>query len=330
MPAAFKFLGFGIALGVFVIVSYIAFDIYDDRNRHGLNNMRHVGIESMEQDMLSNFASPSMQSSTYKKLSSTPRLAEDISTHWSDLESFEMTRYNASIEAKSHTKFCNTFHELKSRTEVVFTNSSFSRLNCNFSFKVEKNYIAEIVDIIEEMNPKEFSQNTHTIKQALTDIATEEVFLTAQLDSVTSTLAEAKESYDEISGVAIANGDSQSLTKIIDSKLSMIEKLTNQSITLSRQLQQISQRQQDSLDHLEYVYFQVNVYQNNFINKTEIVDSWKSSMRDMVRNMNTIAQDLSVNLFVFLLSIMKYLIYSFVVVFTVKYGWKAAKKIWNT
>ena len=85
----------------------------------------------------------------------------------------------------------------------------------------------------------------------------------------------------------------------------------------------------EQLDRLEYTYFSVNVSENKYIDTQDLKDSWKATLRQFVQTLNRIAQDITVNLVVFLFFVLQVAIYLAVVLLVAKYGWKWARKIWK-
>lgn len=125
-------------------------------------------------------------------------------------------------------------------------------------------------------------------------------------------------------------GNVESLAKIIESKLTIIERLTNARIETSNQLERMNRAKTDSLDRLLYTYFTVEVYENKFVDGEEIQNSWKFAVQQFVRESNRLVQELSIGLVAFLLAIVKFALYFVVILFVVRIGWTFAQKIWKT
>src|SRR3989339_753836 len=132
---------------------------------------------------------------------------------------------------------------LKPREDVIFENASEYEKNCNYSFKVKRDSVKEILSIIESLDPKELNENTYTIKRLIEDYTSE--------------------------------------LEILQKKLNSIEETLNNAI---------------------------NAY---------------------VRDINKIAQDITINLAALLFLILEYIIYLFIVLIVVKYTWKLARNIWK-
>lgn len=246
-----------------------------------------------------------------------------------DSESYEITEYNASIETRQLKNVCANVAGLKALDYVIFENANEYDTSCNYYFKVESEHREEILNKIKDLDPKDFTQNIRTIKSQIDDYTSEEDILRMKLASVENTLNNAIMSYDEISKVATNAKDAESLAKIIDSKIRVIENLSQQKINISTQLDRIGRSKAEQLDRLNYAYFNVSIYENKFIDGEVLKDSWKSAVQKFVRDINRVVQDLSINFILLILIIVQYAIYLFVIIIAIKYGWRVIKNIWE-
>lgn len=246
-----------------------------------------------------------------------------------DAEAFEVKEYNASIETRNLENDCSVIRELKARPDVIFENASAYERGCNFTFKVEKGSVEEVLTIIKNLDPRELRENTYTIKSEVEDYTSEITILENKLASLDKTLADATASYDSISALATKMGSVESLAKIIDSKLLLLERLTSARIETSNQLDRMNRAKADALDRLTYTYFSVNVYENKFVDGTQIQNSWKSAVQQFVRESNLLVQELSIGLVALLLNILKFALYFIILLFVARFGWTFAKNIWS-
>jgi chromosome segregation ATPase len=258
-----------------------------------------------------------------------PPSPEPIGTVGIDAEEYEVTDYYASIETGNVEKTCGEVKALKERKEVVFENANEHDHGCSYTFKVENGTVAEVLDAIKELDPKDLSENVSTIKPVLDDYTSAEDILKKKLASVTETLENALKSYDEISAVATRTQNAEALARIIDSKVSLIERLSQEHLNINAQLEQLSRSKAQQLDRLDFTYFTVNVYENKLVDGEEIADSWKNAVRDAVRNANAVLQTLTVGLLVLLLGIAQYALYALLAIVVLKYVVKAGKWLWK-
>jgi hypothetical protein len=245
------------------------------------------------------------------------------------LEEFEVTQYNASIETRNLKDTCASVSNLKSLDYVIFENANAYDRGCNYSFKVKREKAGEVLSFIQKMDPRDLSESTYTLKPLLDDYTSEAEILQTKLDSLNETLSKAIESYDGVTELANKLENVESLAKIIDSKVNVIEKLTQQRIDISANLERIGRSKADQLDRLAYTYFQVNITENKFIDGQYLKDSWKNTIKDFVRDINQIAQDLTINLVKLLLQIVQYSFYALLLLGVAKYGWRIMKYIWK-
>ena len=246
-----------------------------------------------------------------------------------DAEAFEVTQYSANIETRHLEDTCGKISVLKSREDVIFENANEYEHSCNYSFKVKKDSVSEILEIIKALNPKDLNENTYTIKSIIEDYTSEVDILKKKLASVEETLTEAVKAYDDIGRLATRTQDVESLTKIIDSKIRIIERLTQERINVNAQLERYERSKAEQLDRLEYTYFNVDVQENKFVDGQDLKDSWKATVKTFVRDVNITIQDITVNLVALLFVVLQYVIYFFIILVIVKYGWKVTKNIWK-
>lgn len=246
-----------------------------------------------------------------------------------DAEDFEVTEYNVSIETRDRDVTCTEISGLKDLSYVVFENANEYDRGCNYTFKVQFDNVEEILTILEEFNPEELSENTYTIKRQIDDFTSETEILESKLESIDETLENALDAYDEITSLATQTQNADALAKIIDSKIGIIERLTQERINITAQLERLERAKAEQLDKLEYTYFYVNVYENKFVDGENLKDSWKAAIKGAVRDINRTVQDVTVNLVTLIFTILQYILYFLILLVVVKYLWRVTKYIWK-
>jgi hypothetical protein len=256
------------------------------------------------------------------------RPGSEASSIGKDAEEFEATEYNANIETRQLKKACGEIAALKSRDDVVFENANEYKQNCSYNFKVKKSSTKEILAVIQSFDPKEIGENTFTIKRQIDDFTSEEEILKKKLASIEETLTSAANAYDAISKLATKTQDVESLAKIIDSKIGIIERMTQERINTNAQLDRLGRSKTEQLDRLEYAYFNVFISENKFIDGDNLKDSWKLAVKTFIRDINSVVQDMTINLAALLFLALQYIIYFFIILIIIKYAWHFAKYIW--
>jgi hypothetical protein len=244
-------------------------------------------------------------------------------------EEFEVTQYNAHIETRRLQGTCDAVAGLKVREDVIFDNSNSYDRGCSFTFKVKHASVEEIVAFIKELNPRDFSENSYTIKRQIDDFTGEVEVLQKKRASIDATLASALNAYDEVTRLATNSQNADALAKIIDSRIGIIERLTQERININEQLDRLARAKADQLDRLDYTYFSVSVQENKYIDGESLKDSWKQTLRDFVMQVNKVIQDVTVNLILLLFFIAQWALYAVIVLVVVKYGWALGKGIWK-
>ena len=246
-----------------------------------------------------------------------------------DAEDFEVTEYSVSIETRDKEATCSEISELKDLSYVVFESANEHDRGCNYTFKVRFENVEEILAVLEEFNPEELSENTYTIKRQIDDFTSESEILENKLESIDDTLENALDAYDEITSLATRTQNADALAKIIDSKIGIIERLTQERINITAQLERLERAKAEQLDKLEYTYFYVNVYENKFIDGENLKNSWKAAIKNAVRDINRTIQDVTVNLVTLIFTIVQYMLYFLILLIVAKYLWRVTKYIWK-
>ncbi len=244
-------------------------------------------------------------------------------------EAFEVTDYTSSIETGNAEKTCASVASLKAKDYVIFEHANTYDRGCGYSFKVEKKRVEEILAFIKTLDPRDISENTETIKNQIDDFTSEISILQKKAVTIDETLKSATRAYDDITSLAIETRDASALAKIIDSKIQVIERLTQERINVNAQLDRLSRSKAQQLDRLTYTYFNVNVYENRFIDKQHIKDSWKTAVKNFVDTLNTSLQGMTISLVGLLFMLVQFALYILVVILLAKYGWKLIKFIWT-
>jgi hypothetical protein len=244
-------------------------------------------------------------------------------------EEFEVTEYSASIESRNKSNECGAIADLKAKEYVIFESANESDKNCTFTFKVKHDNVEEILAFIKEMDPRDLSENTYTIKNQVDDFTSETDILTKKLASLDETLASALKAYDDIQRLATQNQNAEALAKVIDSKIQLIERLAQSRITINEQLDRYARMKSEQLDRLDYTYFHVSVYERAFVDGEQIADSWKQALAATISDVNQNLQAMSLGFVAFLSLVLQYVLLSIILIFVAKYLWRAAVYIWN-
>lgn len=246
-------------------------------------------------------------------------------------EDYEVTDYSVSIETRDRDDTCAGIAKLKEYSYVIFENANEYDRGCNYSFKVERDRAGEILAHIEEnFDPREISENTYTIQEQVKDFTSQEDILKKKLATIESTLDSAIVAYDEITELASRTNDAESLARVITSKINTIERLTQERINVSAQLEELGRAKERALDGLTYTRFSVGVYERKYVDFQDLKDSWKRAIAATVNDVNEAIQATTLGLIAFLFLIGQWLLYIIILAFVGKYVWKFAKNLWNS
>lgn len=309
---AMLLIGIVTSLGSFAFRT--AFNTMDSSSRYGYGNSYEM--------------QKGMQTSLSMRNTMAPDFKEDFSTG-SDAEDFEIREYSASIRTRKLDSTCSKIENLKAKDYVIFENSNKNDNYCNYRFKVSKENVDEILAIIKELKPEDLNINTETIKRQIDDYTSEEDILKKRLAQIEETLTDAQKAYDEVSRLATNSRDVESMAKIINDKITLIEKLTSERLNTKNSLDRLSRAKAEQLDRLDYTFFSVSVSEYLIIDSKALKDSWVREMQDFVREFNNLLQGVSIKLLLFATMLIQIAIYLTIALFVAKYGWRFVKYVWK-
>ena len=246
-----------------------------------------------------------------------------------DAEKFEATDYSVTVESNNRDYECDLIRELKSRSYVVFENASETDTSCNYTFKVEHEHVEEILSVLKDLSPKDLVENTYTLQRQIEDFTSSEDILKKKLLVIEETMDSAIRAYDDITELATKTQNVESLAKIIDSRLGMIERLTNERLSINQELEYLRRTKESELDKLDYTRFYVSVYENKIIDAESLSDSWKAAVKKFVSDVNRAIQNATINLLSVLVTLIPYLFFLVIGLFAVKYGLKYVRNVWE-
>ncbi len=252
-------------------------------------------------------------------------------TPGNDAEDFEITSYTATIKNNGESAdICNSILTLKSRKDIIFESSNQSETGCTYTFKVENKNAQEVLAFIKTLDPETLDENTYTVKRAITGYTNTIEILTNKLMSIEETLKQALNAYNEISKIATADKDAESLAKIIDSKVNLIERLTVERINVQNQITEIQRSYNEQLDHLNYTVFTISVYEQKIIDLMAIGDSWIEKLRVFFFELNGTLQSATIGILSFITGLAYYALIFIIILFVAKHGWKMTKEFWKS
>ncbi|MBU4480379.1 hypothetical protein KKG48_02980 [Patescibacteria group bacterium] len=244
-------------------------------------------------------------------------------------EDFEVTEYSSSIKTRNLDETCSKIEDLKSLDYVVFENSNKNDRNCSYFFKVKNEKSDEVLGVIKDLKPETLQTNKYTLKNVIDDYTNEIDILSKKLESVERTLTEAQTAYDQITVLATKNQDVESLAKIIDSKIQLIERLTKERMDTKEAIDRLNRSKGEQIDRVDFTFFSVSIYDVIIFDYKQIKDSWVSELRQFVDEFNSVIQNVTVGLATYLLRLIQIIIYLFIALLVIKYGWRLIKIIWR-
>ena len=246
-----------------------------------------------------------------------------------DTETYKVKEYTATFETGDVTKECEVIADLLNRDDVIFESTNEYKEGCSYNFKVKKDSVSEILTILEDLNPKYLNENAYTIKREVTDYTSEIEILEAKLAAYEATLTQSTATYDELIRLATMRGDIDALTRATDGKLALVERISMSQIEVNAQLDRINRSKAEALDRLAYSNFYVNVYENALVNGDSIKDSWIAAVQELVSDINTFVQEVSLGFVALMFMVVKFALYGVVLLYVARFGYSYARKVWS-
>ncbi len=190
-------------------------------------------------------------------------------------ELYQRAGYSASYETRKFKETCTAIEDLKPLSYVLFDSANNGERYCSYSFRVEKDKTDEIVAKLKALNPKDWNVSVESVAQGIENTSDRVDILKRRLASIESTLDEAEAAFTRLSALATQNARVTDLTTIITQKLSMVERLTNEKLSLEEQIRQYSGSKDDQMEVTTYSHFSVSVSKWNAVDWQSVKDSWK-------------------------------------------------------
>ncbi len=330
-------------VGILLVIVTIGLIIVFSFVRALSNNLLGVGIGgSMPVPMMPNGGygsanSAALSSNYYAKSASDYAYGgggntvayEQPAVPTSKAELYEMTSYTANIESRKVEEDCKTIQSLKADDAIIFISANTGKTSCSFNFKTDKASTQKALNAIKSLDPKQLNESISTIEDTLISYDRQREILENKLKSIDSILSEAIVAYQQVSKLAVETGSVTNLRQAINDKIDIVERLTQNKLAIEQQLAAINYGSSSDKSETNYAQFSVSIYENKFIDKDELVSSWKSETKRLLREINDSLQSITLGLLKVLLIVFTYILYLLIAVVIIKYLKRALVYIWN-
>lgn len=250
-----------------------------------------------------------------------------------DAEEYERRDYSARYETRKFEETCTAISDLKPLEYVVFDNSSKSEDWCHYNFRVEVEHEDEIVEKLQALDPRDFDVNTSTIERSVEYHDSELAMQQRRLESTQETLDQAEASFNSLIARATREGDTATLSEVINNKISTIERLNQQILNTQERIDRLTKGRGEQFEQIEYAHFNVSVSKVTFLDGDRFADEWKRQVQELFAEVNETLLALTVGLVSFVLSAIQFILYAALtvigVVLVAKIVWASTKKIWR-
>ncbi|MBL4662048.1 MAG: hypothetical protein JKY22_00405, partial [Flavobacteriaceae bacterium] len=204
---------------------------------------------------------------------------------------------------------------------------------CSYNFQAEVEYEEEIITALKDLNPRDFSINTSTLERSIEYNDSELKMLQRRLSSTSETLRQAESSFNSLIAQATREGDTSTLSEVINNKISTVDRLNQQLLNTQDRIDRLTKNRGDQIEQIEYAHFNVSVQRVVFIDTQNISDMWKESVQELFNKVNTTILALSVGLITFALSGIQMIVFGAIALVAVtlfaKVMWVVVRRIWR-
>lgn len=248
-------------------------------------------------------------------------------------EDYEHRNYSAQYETRGFEKTCGAVEDLKPLEYVVFDSSNKNEDRCNYTFRVEVAHEAEVAAILKALHPRDFSTNAYTVERSIENSESEIAMLERRLASTSHTLTQAESAFNDLISQATREGDTATLSEVINNKVSTLDRLNRQLLSTQDQLDRFNKNLGQQTDQVEYANFNVSVSRMQFVDGQSLGDMWKSRVQELVVQVNSTLLALTVGLLALALGALQFVIFGAIVIIAgalfMRVMWIMVKHIWK-
>jgi len=246
-----------------------------------------------------------------------------------NLEQYETTDYQVSGRVKAFELFCDNLETLKADDRYDFRTLQSSLNNCRATFFTEERYAADVLTQFQQNEGVQTSRMTESVTRHREQIQSRSNIIQQQLNSVTSTLIEAEQAYNEIAAFARAERDTETYSEAITEKLRQVDQLTQRKISLTSQLDALAQQAADLNERIGVVQISVNVSRSYTLNPDKVAREWEQAWELLTDTWTNFGIWLTVYLGIFLLFVAQWSLYVIILLVLARFGYKLARRIWK-
>lgn len=250
-----------------------------------------------------------------------------------EAEDYERRDYNAYYETRKFEETCAAVSGLKPLEYVVFDHSNKSEDWCNYTFRVDIEHEEEVIVMLKDLDPRDFNINTSTLERGIEYNESELAMQQRRLESTTQTLNQAEAAFNSLITQATREGDTATLSEVINNKISTIDRLTQQLLNTQERIGRLSQDLGEQVDQIEYAHFNVSVSKTIFVNGEQLKDEWKQNVQQVFIKVNATLLALTLGLITFILTAIKFIIFGALLVLGLtvfaKVAWVVIQRIWK-
>ncbi len=246
-----------------------------------------------------------------------------------DSSLFEIKNYEIKYKTNETLYLQNKIKELKKKNFVIFDRYDESKQNSQYVIKVKRENFEEVLEFLKELSPVKIHLFVENIKKSIDSTIDREKLLSDKLRKIEVILNDAIESYSSLLKLAKEQNNIESLTKLIDLKINTLNKLSNEKNAILEQINYIKKNRKELFDKVNFVIFRISIEEFLYLDIIELKNSWQYEVKNLVSTLNNLAQNLSVKFLIFVVNVIKFMVYFIFVLLLLKILFWTIKKIFN-
>lgn len=247
----------------------------------------------------------------------------------SDLEKYETTTYSVTARTKQFDEVCSAIRNLKSDQEIHFKALNESTNNCSSTFYVKEAKASEVLTTLTTFKGVEYVRNTDSVTRHRQQIQSQTSIIQQQLANVQRSLTTAETQLNNLTDFYLTSEDVATLSKRVNESLALIDQLTERKIGLTAQLNNLYQQAADLEARMGVVEFSVNINRSNPIYLEKDSQKWERAWDDLSNTFTDTLIGLSAFFGIFILWILRFVIYGLVLLVLARLLWKLIQFVWS-
>ncbi|MCA9362502.1 hypothetical protein KC906_03935 [Candidatus Kaiserbacteria bacterium] len=264
-----------------------------------------------------------MESSYYPMPIPTP------DSYTAGLETYETTSYAVTAKTKDFDDVCDSLTALKAQTDIHFKSLNASTNNCYATFYAEEAAVEEVLATFTQYRNIEVSRDTSSVTRHKQRLEGQTSIMQQQLARTEKSLAAAEAQLERLNALFTSSNEVTKLSAEVTNSLRYIDQLTQRKISYISQLNNLYQQAADLEERINVVQFDVSISRANPISVGKYDRQWDNAWEELKEQYTETLIGLTAMLGIFLLWLVRLVVYALIVIVIVRGLWKFVQVLWS-